>query len=663
MIIQAKSPYQPIPLGYAGENISRTVVFDISHWVEQYGEGSVLLLAKRPGDDGPYPAVTYREENQILWPVREEDLYSGGYGEAQLSYTVGGEVVARSPVYRTTTRSSIEDGKPADNPEKSWVAAVTEAVAQVESSASEAAASAGEAKESAEGAAASAESAQESAQSAGQAAQYAESAQKSETAASESAQSAAQSEAVASQSATKAASDADAAASDAAKAQASEAAAAESANKAAESASTVAAGVTAAAESATAAAADAAKAQAAAEAAERSATSTADSAALAAESASAAQTAQEAAKGYASTAEEAKQAAESARAAAEAASQSATNGASSAENAANAAAETLKDVQGIVDNLGGLSEAIAIKETATGEVISVSDSADYRLLGLKLYGQSVQDGVPTPEAPVEIKSTGNGGSIQITILGANILPPARDSVANVFIPSGTTLYLKTKDGAPSNGGNILLKATSGEDIWFSIESGEASSTTALKKDVVRFYNYLQTGAEFSLQFTDAPFIAYVQPQTLTLETPDGLSGIPVESGGNYTDAEGQQWICDEVDFASGKKIQRVGVINSYNSESVGEVYMSSTGQLTAGAKVLYQLDTPVTEEIPSDTLDAYAALTAYKPVTNIMSDNEPAAEISAHYIADTKAYIDRQFEALANLQKQMDALIGAESEA
>ena len=95
MIIQAKSPYQPIPLGYAGENISRTVVFDISHWVEQYGEGSVLLLAKRPGDDGPYPAVTYREENQILWPVREEDLYSGGYGEAQLSYTVGGEVVAR----------------------------------------------------------------------------------------------------------------------------------------------------------------------------------------------------------------------------------------------------------------------------------------------------------------------------------------------------------------------------------------------------------------------------------------------------------------------------------------------------------------------------------------------------------------------------------------
>ena len=118
-----------------------------------------------------------------------------------------------------------------------------------------------------------------------------------------------------------------------------------------------------------------------------------------------------------------------------------------------------------------------------------------------------------------------------------------------------------------------------------------------------------------------------------------------------------------MDFASGKKIQRVGVINSYNSESVGEVYMSSTGQLTAGAKVLYQLDTPVTEEIPSDTLDAYAALTAYKPVTNIMSDNEPAAEISAHYIADTKAYIDRQFEALANLQKQMDALIGAESEA
>lgn len=46
-------------------------------------------------------------------------------------------------------------------------------------------------------------------------------------------------------------------------------------------------------------------------------------------------------------------------------------------------------------------------------------------------------------------------------------------------------------------------------------------------------------------------------QTLTLLTPNGLPGIPVTSGGNYTDPQGQQWVCDEVDLERGVKVQRV----------------------------------------------------------------------------------------------------------
>lgn len=48
-------------------------------------------------------------------------------------------------------------------------------------------------------------------------------------------------------------------------------------------------------------------------------------------------------------------------------------------------------------------------------------------------------------------------------------------------------------------------------------------------------------------------------QTLTLPTPTGLPGIPVTSGGNYTDPQGQQWVCDEVDLERGVKVQRVKV--------------------------------------------------------------------------------------------------------
>ena len=47
-------------------------------------------------------------------------------------------------------------------------------------------------------------------------------------------------------------------------------------------------------------------------------------------------------------------------------------------------------------------------------------------------------------------------------------------------------------------------------------------------------------------------------QSVAVQTPNGLRGIPVPSGGNYTDASGQQWICDELDFVKGVYIQRVG---------------------------------------------------------------------------------------------------------
>lgn len=47
------------------------------------------------------------------------------------------------------------------------------------------------------------------------------------------------------------------------------------------------------------------------------------------------------------------------------------------------------------------------------------------------------------------------------------------------------------------------------------------------------------------------------PQSLSISTPTGLPAIPVDSDGNYTDANGQQWIADYVDLKRGKYVQRV----------------------------------------------------------------------------------------------------------
>ena len=48
-----------------------------------------------------------------------------------------------------------------------------------------------------------------------------------------------------------------------------------------------------------------------------------------------------------------------------------------------------------------------------------------------------------------------------------------------------------------------------------------------------------------------------QSQSLTLATPNGLPGVPVSKDGNYTDADGQQWVCDEIDLGRGKYVQRI----------------------------------------------------------------------------------------------------------
>ena len=61
-----------------------------------------------------------------------------------------------------------------------------------------------------------------------------------------------------------------------------------------------------------------------------------------------------------------------------------------------------------------------------------------------------------------------------------------------------------------------------------------------------------------------------EQKTITLQTPNGLPGIPVTSGGNYTDENGQRWVCDEVDLERGVMVQRIAsfVIDAKNANDI-----------------------------------------------------------------------------------------------
>lgn len=66
--------------------------------------------------------------------------------------------------------------------------------------------------------------------------------------------------------------------------------------------------------------------------------------------------------------------------------------------------------------------------------------------------------------------------------------------------------------------------------------------------------------QIELGSTATSYEPYKPAQTLIVPTPNGLPGIPVSSGGNYTDEKGQQWVCDTIELRNGvgEMVQRVG---------------------------------------------------------------------------------------------------------
>lgn len=117
-----------IPLGKQGENNAVRVVWPgiIESYAKLYGGGDFSLVVLRPGDSAPYPAVVAEEGADLVWIVSSADTAKGGYGSAELIYTVGG-VVAKSQTWGTIVNNSLsgqEPGEPPEDPAKAWFDAI-----------------------------------------------------------------------------------------------------------------------------------------------------------------------------------------------------------------------------------------------------------------------------------------------------------------------------------------------------------------------------------------------------------------------------------------------------------------------------------------------------------------------------------------------------------
>lgn len=106
-----------------------------------------------------------------------------------------------------------------------------------------------------------------------------------------------------------------------------------------------------------------------------------------------------------------------------------------------------------------------------------------------------------------------------------------------------------------NTNESTISATFKSDTYIGIYLRVESEGIGLTRTVELTNIQLEYGSEAT------SYEPYHDPQTLSLTTPNGLPGIPVDSGGNYIDSSGQQWICDELDFAGGVYRQWIKHVN------------------------------------------------------------------------------------------------------
>lgn len=355
---------------------------------------------------------------------------------------------------------------------------------------------------------------------------------------------------------------------------------------------------------------------------------------------------------------------------------------------------------------------------------------------------------------------GKGGKIEVGVLGKNLYPKgdistdnlnykdtgvipwtgkrsillnffARTNAENGQLFIGVSYHDKDKKELGGNGSAELCGTTFKQyQVEFTGSGAAGGANVDLRK--VRYIKIqfgIRNNTATHIDYKDiviadsegVNFTGYQPPQTLSIPTPNGLPGIKVTSGGNYTDENGQQWICDELDFKRGKYVQRVGKRVFDGSESWGlskkgtyqtfEVAADNAGgngicdtfrfvatdgssigfsttyanrvHLITGHNTLegmkgwlaqhpvtvyYQLQTPIETDIPEEVMKAYRELYTNSPTTVIQNGDNAYMEVDyATYthrankddVDDLRALVQAQQVDMANLLSLMPLEIQA----
>ena len=291
--------------------------------------------------------------------------------------------------------------------------------------------------------------------------------------------------------------------------------------------------------------------------------------------------------------------------------------------------------------------------TLTGaDTLTASDTAEMPLLALTVNGRSWQNGTPSSDNAAPIENISDSGSMIVTTHGENLIDPSTvviggmDSATGDEITTGSRLrtgfiyvpYTGERTHIVPEGfvlvsvyrydsnKNFLGFNYREEDCYLRFLYKKEDGSVITEEDLTA----IRSGLMFSVK-ANADYEPY-KSTTAAITTALPLRGIPVDSGGNYSDKNGKLWLCDTINYnyTSAVKQQRIAIIDSYNGEPVGSDYISTTGGLDVGATVIYPAETVTETLLTADEINQLRNLETFDGVTNIF--NSENADMSVKYL-------------------------------
>lgn len=279
--------------------------------------------------------------------------------------------------------------------------------------------------------------------------------------------------------------------------------------------------------------------------------------------------------------------------------------------------EGIANAQADIDTISDKTRSGCIETLSGSGFAQSTKTEDGGTTEVVVYGKSVQDGTPTPEAPVEIKSVTNPW----IATSKNGVAFSKEVSCKVSVPVKTGEYFGYKTLYGSAQSQIMLMDENDKYIdWWTAYPEEKTRQYVYSKTIygIRFYNTNTSGIPILFRnVTQGESYVYsiIRLTDIILRsTPDGTRDRL------FKDSDGL-W-----------KIERnCAYISSYNGESITTGYYSNTGELSTGSSVVYALEAPTYETLPDNIQAELNTLTTYNPVTNVIVLDEVTPDIDVSF--------------------------------